>query len=124
MRIIRVPFSRSFLVKYGGISRELFKSMLDQLPKDAELVGFGSDLITCVDYMFVKSDQFINTPDGNVPPDCPALFSKSADGTVICHGVDYGSCLESGIVCQHYWTFYQGLSDSFEYCAKCNEKKK
>ncbi|NDD84125.1 hypothetical protein EBZ38_07605 [bacterium] len=38
-------------------------------------------------------------------------------------GIDLDTGLESYISCDHVWNLYNGFTDSFEYCVKCDKKK-
>ena len=36
----------------------------------------------------------------------------------------HNALIKSNMICSHEWKNYVGLMESFEFCAKCDEKKK
>lgn len=77
-----IRFSRQLLFAAGGISKDLIKKILDQLPLDATLVGFGQDLSHLEEFMAFQSDSYKDVPDGHLPPDINATFTRNFDGSV------------------------------------------
>src|ERR1035437_2340376 len=102
MRAIKVGFNRQFLFSVSNLSIKLFKDMLDSLPSDASLVGFGNDCISNIDYVFIESSKFKEVKEGDYIPTCGANFKRHPDDTVTCEGVDYSAALETP-TCQHSW---------------------
>lgn len=97
MKIGRIAFSRMVLATTLGLDSDVFKEMLDNLPKDSKIVGFGSDPTSLVDYVFVQNDIFKDTPDGQVPPEITVSFTRRYDGTSFCSGVNYQAALPSSM---------------------------
>lgn len=131
MRIVRLGFSR-MVMSTIGLSKTHFKQILDKLPDDAEIVGFGHDSTSYVDYVFVKSSCFREVPDASIPPDVVAHFQDFSLGygnkEVKLSHIDFGDALEkqgqwSQSYCNHTWTPYTGLTQTYDYCANCGVKK-
>lgn len=142
MRIGRITFSRSFLYAQAGITTELFKEMLDRLPKDSKIAGFSSDWGSLVDYLFIENPMFIDIPDGSIPPEIDVAFTREFDGTTSCSKVDWSRCvgassmaatpnsLVNGNVAipkkacfQHEFETYTGLNTVEQVCKHCGVRK-
>lgn len=125
MKMIRISFNRIVFYQTGGMQKKLLSDMLDLLPVDASIMGFGCDISTNVDYIFVHSDQFAETPEGQTIPDATVFFSKDPiTGTVTVDKIDYSNViLPVGSQCIHQWETYTGLVKTETYCKSCGIKK-
>lgn len=145
VKIARMEFDRLSMMKWGGISSSLFKSMLDLMPPDTAFVGCGFDGMKNIDYMFFTSDQFIDTPQSKTIPDIYCRFLTN-NGIATAESIDFGNAMPNihslnvnghystltvpstsvpsvSATCNHSWTMHQGLRDSYEYCKMCNVRK-
>lgn len=140
VKIARMAFDRVSMMKWGGISSSLFKSMLDLMPTDTTFVGCGSDSMYNLDYMFFTSDSFVDTPQAKIIPDIYCSF-RTNNGIVTAERIDFGNAMPNTHslmvnghysthtlpsaqgTCNHSWATHQGLRDSYEYCKMCNTRK-
>ena len=121
MKYVRIPFNSLALREPNfkfGINE--FKQILDKLPVDSKIIGFGQTHDYLCSYIFVSSDSFNDVPDGTFPPDATVRFHRKPDGTTTCDGINYGN---ASVQCVHDFAKYVGMYDTFDYCKKCNEKQ-
>jgi hypothetical protein len=118
MKIAKIPFSRNSLRNGDGLSKKLFKDMLDLMPEDAKFLGCGNDSEYFVDYMFFSSDAFVDVPEGNVIPTITPWFTRNGDLVSVTQ-IDMRDALQSIGVCVHKWEVHHGLMDSYMCCSAC-----
>ena len=118
MKYVRIPFSVSFMSQ-GGIGKKEFSEMINLLPVDAKVIGFGTGNFDMVSYIFISSDSFKDVETGSLPPDATPMFKKLSSGNVVCEGITYS---KTGLICAHSWHTYSGLTETYEYCVICGEK--
>lgn len=147
MKVARMSFDRQVLMGNGGLSTDLFKQVMDHLPKGTSIVGFGHDMSSMVDYVFVENDSFIDQPTGGLPPDIIVFFSRNFGGDVTCSGVDCSYAMPigsqsvtikipdpgapsykvyghgAGSVCRHEWETTTLFNLPEESCKHCGVKK-
>lgn len=141
MKVARMSFNRQVLMGNGGLSTDLFKQVMDHLPKGTSIVGFGHDMSSMIDYVFIENDSFADQPTGGIPSDITVLFSRGFDGSIICTGVDWSYAMPSGpkssyatssgvythksssSLCAHEWEMTTLFNLPEESCKHCGVKK-
>lgn len=97
MKVARIVFGRMGMFTTLGLDTDTFKEMLDQLPKNSKVVGFGGDLHQLLDFVFIHNDLFVDTPEGTTPPEIKVSFMRRFDGTHFCSGVDCNDALGKSV---------------------------
>lgn len=129
MRVARLIFDRMFLMSQNGLKKDFMHQILDKLPADASIVGFGESPVSLASYIFVHSDSFKDIDEGSIPPDIVVVITKTVDGIERVTDLDMFYALDSNkspvkqFCILHQWETYTGLMASYEYCRICGEKK-
>ena len=128
MKYARMTFNRETLYKLGGLPGKIFQQMLDFLPKDYIILGFGEDSSRMQSYLFIGSNSFVDTPDGLCPPEILGIFRREVSQITghernFCEKIDFGNAIATQQSCTHVWKTYTGAMNVFDYCDKCGTKK-
>lgn len=122
MKVIKLGFERVALYSFDGISKALFIELLNHLPNDAAIQGFGYDAGNMVDYVFITSNQFPDTSPGTSVPEATIVF-QSVNGVPHVDRIEYPNQMTATTGCLHQWEVYHGFSSTETYCKVCGIKK-
>lgn len=112
-----------------GVSKDLMVQMLQALPSDAKIAGFGEDNGYATCFVLVTSKQFKDVQEGYRPNDILARFktnwSEKNGYEPVFERLDLSEALENSNCCRPSdMKLYTGLNDVYKYCTKCGKKEK
>lgn len=122
MRVAAITFSRTALLHFNGFNTRLIADMLRALPEGSKLIGFGENQSDGTMNMFITSDKFKDIKESCFPSRIEVSFKRDHTGDRF-DRLEMTEALEATATCDHEWTTYTGLSSSFSYCKKCNQKE-
>lgn len=120
MKYVRLPFTSHLLV-HNGLTTDAFIQVMNKLPKNSKIIGFGMDQTQYLNYMFVSNDLFTEVPEGTNPPNAFVICEYDRNGKLVVTNIDYDPGTIKQCVCE--WVEYVGLTNRYEYCKKCGIKK-
>ena len=102
--------------------------LIQALPDDATVVGFGEDPSYGTCYILVNSKRFKEVREGERPNEIIAHFdsqwSEAWGYQVVFRRLDMSEALDNTGYCYHEYKEYVGVMDRYNYCTKCGAKEK